>query len=106
MTISQGGARVKPLSSFLYRSLAGYVVFKTSKMRSILTVFAVLSISPVLPRQSADSGQLGWLERAAASNSTDPRLWYALGRSAAAPAALLPERSLEEHQERNSFFVT
>src|SRR5262245_25328818 len=57
------------------------MVFKTSKMRSILTVFVVLSTMPVLARQSADSEQLGRLERAAASKSTDPRVWYALGQT-------------------------
>jgi predicted Zn-dependent protease len=50
-------------------------------MRSILTVFVVLSIMPVLARQSADSELLGRLERAAASKSTDPRVWYALGQT-------------------------
>jgi predicted Zn-dependent protease len=50
-------------------------------MRSILTVFAVLSIMTVLARQSADSEQLAQLERSAASKSTDPRVWYSLGQT-------------------------
>ena len=50
-------------------------------MRSILTVFVVLSIMPVLARQSGDSEQLARLEGAAASKSTDPRVWYALGQA-------------------------
>ncbi len=39
------------------------------------------SILPVLARQSADSGVLTRLEGAAASKSTDPRVWYGLGQA-------------------------
>ena len=50
-------------------------------MRSILTVFVgTLLFAPIAP-QSDDLERLAQLERAAASKSTDPRVWYALGQA-------------------------
>ena len=57
------------------------MMFKTSKMRSILTVTLATSIFGVLAGQSADPEVLPRLEAAAASKSTDPRVWYALGQA-------------------------
>ena len=50
-------------------------------MRSILTVILTTSIFGVLAGQSADPEVLARLEAAAASKSTDPRVWYALGQA-------------------------
>ena len=50
-------------------------------MRSILTVFVATSLFAPIAPQSDDLERLAQLERAAASKSTDPRVWYALGQA-------------------------
>ena len=51
-------------------------------MRSILTIILAISIwTPFAWGQTTESDALAQLERAAASKSTDPRVWYALGQA-------------------------
>jgi hypothetical protein len=79
--MAQARRRVKECCGLVFAGGEARIEFKSSKMRSILTVIAAAAVSASVAAQIGSSEDLARLERAAASKSTDPRVWYALGQA-------------------------